>query len=78
MSIRSEQRRIKRGRQWSRQSGQGHGERTYVPVRQTNRMVSEEARERRRLTLAARDTADRAYLEALQERVRKRESGEDD
>lgn len=74
MTTRAEKRRVKRGRQWSVQAGQGHGDRTYLPARQTNRMVSAEARERRRLMLAMRDSRTVAYVEVLRERVRKREA----
>lgn len=50
-------------------AGSGHGDRTYVPVRMSNRLATEEGREARRIVLAARDRRSAAYLEGLRGRV---------
>lgn len=69
MSLRSKIRRSRRPKRTSVHSGQGHGERVYRPVRQTNWMAGEDARERRRATLAARDERTEAYLATLRHRA---------
>lgn len=69
MTTRAEARRIRRGRQPSEQQGQGHGNRTYVPVRQTNRMVTNEGKLDRQDVLADRALQDARKRAAIMKRV---------
>ena len=50
-------------------AGQGHGNRTYRPVRVTNRLATEDGRAARREVLAAREVKRAEYLAALSVRA---------
>jgi hypothetical protein len=68
-AVRREARRVRRGRQAGSQQGRGHGETIYVPVRRTNRMVTEDEREARREVLVERGDRDQARLRAIRKRL---------
>lgn len=53
----------------SRFAGQGHGEVTYVPVEQANRLTTEGGREARRVRLAERDERSAEYRAGLARKV---------
>ena len=50
-------------------AGDGHGEPTYVPVRRTNWLASEDGREHRREQLRGRDERTAAYVASLRKRL---------